>query len=131
MVYACIIWDDCAKYNVLNLENCQLQELLLVQSVALVTSYFYDQTKWPTLQDGRKLCFAHKLVNKTAPNYLIELMPNTVNRSRYNLRDNGIEQYPHFRTEKFLNSVFPDCIRLWNGLDNDIKKEESLNKFKQ
>ena len=87
----------------------------------------YDETKWVSLKDRRqmfKMCFMHKIVNKTAPPYLVEILPNVVNiGAHYDLRNsNDLEQF-HFRTEKFKKSLLPACIRQWNSLQECMKVE--------
>ena len=65
------------------------------------------------------------------PDYLVEIVPNAVNVNKhYHLRnEDNIEQF-QCRTEKFRKSLIPDCIRKWNGLENDLKNEKSHNSFK-
>ena len=134
--YACIIWDDCSEQLSTSLEKCQLRAGRIISGAKRGTSHasLYSELQWPTLsarRDAYKLCFMHKVVNKTAPDYLIEILPNTVNANRhYELRnDNNIEQF-FCRTEKFRKSLFPDGIRKWNRLDNDLKTETSFNSFR-
>ena len=41
----------------------------------------YYETQWSKLEERRydfKLCFMHRVVHKNAPEYLVELLPNTV-----------------------------------------------------
>ena len=73
----------------------------------------------------------HKVVNKSAPNYLVEVLSNAVNVDKhYKLRnEDDIEQF-QFRTEKFRKSLFPDCVRKWNSLEKDLRKECSFNSFR-
>ena len=35
-----------------------------------------------------------------------------------------------FRTEEFRKSLFPDCVRKWNNLERDLRKECSYNSFR-
>ncbi len=73
----------------------------------------------------------HKIVHHTAPDYLVEILPNTVNAdTHYNLRNSEDLQQFTFRTEKFRKSVLPDCIRKWNSLDSNIQNESSITSFK-
>ena len=72
----------------------------------------------------------HKVVNSTAPSYLVEILSNAVNINKhYKLRNNDLEQF-QFRTENFKKSLFPDCVRKWNSLEKDLRKECSYNSFR-
>ena len=64
-------------------------------------------------------------------NYLVEILSNAVNVDKhYKLRnEDDIEQF-QFRTEKFRKSLFPDCVRKWNSLEKDLRKECSFNAFR-
>ena len=111
-------------------EKCQLRAARIVAGAKKGTSHDYNETRWPKVHERRenfKLCFMHKIVNKSAPNYLVEILSNAVNVDKhYKLRnEDDIEQF-QFRTEKFMKSLFPDCVRKWNSLDKDLRKECSL-----
>ena len=69
--------------------------------------------------------------NKSAPNYLVEILSNAVNVDKhYKLRnEDDMEQF-QFRTEKFRKSLFPDCVRKRNSLEKDLRKECSFNSFR-
>ena len=121
--YACIVWDDCSEQDHMALEKCQLRAARIVTGAKKGTSHdkLYTETGWPKLHERRenfKLCFMHKVVNKSASNYLVEVLSNTVNVDKhYKLRnEDDIEQF-QFRTEKFRKSLFPDCVRKWNSLE--------------
>ena len=74
----------------------------------------------------------HKIIHHTAPDYLIQLLPNAVSmNTHYNLRNSEDLQQFTFRTEKFKNSLFPDCVRKWNALETNIKDECSIASFKR
>ena len=115
--YACIVWDDCSEQDHIALEKCQLRAARIVTGAKKGTSHdkLYTETQWPKLHERRekfKLCFMHKVVNKSSPNYLVEILSNAVNVDKhYKLRnEDDIEQF-QFRTEKFRKSLFPDCVR--------------------
>ena len=73
----------------------------------------------------------HKVVHKSAPDYLVDVLPNVANAEKhYNLRNNDdLDQFT-FKTEKFRKSLFPDRVRKWNRLDKDIRAVVSHNSFK-
>ena len=67
----------------------------------------------------------HKVVHKSAPNYLVDILPNVANAEKhYNLRNDGdMDQFNfnfNFKTEKFRKSLFTDCVRKGNKLDKDL-----------
>ena len=72
--------------------------------------------------------FIYKIVNKTAPPYLCNHIPDqpTPNVS---LRRTSIRSSIS-RTNRHDNSFFPFCIENWNNLDSDLKTVPSLSEFK-
>ena len=72
----------------------------------------------------------HKVVHKSAPDYLVDVLPNVANAEKhYNLRNNDdLDQFT-FKTETFWKSLFPGCVRKWNRLDKDIWAVVSHNSF--
>ena len=135
--YACIIWDDCSEQDRLALEKCQLRAARIVTEAKKGTSHskLYMETQWPQLHERRgnsKLCLMHKVVNIIAPSYLVEMLSNAVNIDKqFKLRkDDDLDQF-QFRTEKFKKSLFPYCVRKWNSLERDLRKEcFSCNSFR-
>ena len=54
----------------------------------------------------------HKVVHKNASEYLVELLPNTVNAiTSYNLWNKDDFDQFDFHSEKFRKSLLPDCVR--------------------
>ena len=132
--YASPVWDDCNQREKDLLENFQLSAARIVTGAKKGTSHglIYNEVCWPLLADRRmhcKLKMMHKIVHGTCPEYLTELLPNTVN-SQHNLRDRTNIRQIKTRTEKFRKSFLPDGIRLWNELDHDIKSVADFCTFK-
>ena len=74
----------------------------------------------------------HKVVNKSAPNYPVEILSNAVGlnvNKHYKPCNEDIVQF-QFWTEKNRKSLFPDCVRKWNSLENDLRKLFSFNLFR-
>ena len=94
----------------------------------------YYETQCSKLEERRydfKLCFMHKVVHKNAPEYLVELLPNTVGAiTSYNLRNKDDFDQFDLHSEKFRNSLLPDCVRKWNSLDKQKRNEGSYDTFK-
>ena len=137
MEYSCILFDDCYDYETTLLENCQLRAARIVTGAKRGTSHelLYRDTGWPELNVRRevaKMCYMHKIVNKKSPDYLIEILPGTVNaRSGYETRNSkDIDEFK-FRTEQFRKSLIPDCIRKWNDLDDDVKRNTCIQTFRE
>ena len=58
------------------------------------------------------------VLHKNAPEYLVELLPNTVGAiTSYNLRNDYDFDLFDLHSEKFRKSLLPDCVREWNSLD--------------
>ena len=115
--YASIIWDDCSNIDKMRLENIQLAFARIVTGAKRGTSHavLYDEVSWKTLEERRKIMkmkFIHKIYYHNAPEYLLQLLPSSVNEHvMYNVRSGeNIRQY-QTRTEKFRKSILPDCIR--------------------
>ncbi len=133
--YASITWDACTEKDKIRLENVQLNFARIVTGAKRGTSHalLYNELSWQTLSERRvisKLRLMHKIVHGIAPNYLCELLPPTINSNTdYNLRHkSNIRQYST-RTEVFRKSIFPDCIRRWNDLSEDIRNVVNLKEF--
>ena len=73
----------------------------------------------------------NKVVNNTAPSYLVDILSNAVNVGKHcKLRNNDDLDQLQFRTEKFRKTLFPHCVRKWNSLESDLRKECSYNSFR-
>ena len=73
----------------------------------------------------------HKIVNKNAPDYLVELIPKKVGECAHsNVRNKDDIRNIFCRTSKYSTSFIPDTIRLWNELDIDTRNTDDINLFK-
>ena len=73
----------------------------------------------------RKLVFFYKIVKGLAPSYLQSyLLPDNERTC------NTIKTFVT-RTSTFRATFFPYCTKEWNQLNDDIKKIESIKKFKK
>ena len=119
-----------------DLENVQLAAARVVTGARRFTSHskLYEETAWETLaqrRDKQKLILMYKIVNDIAPNYLKELLPETVqNRVRYGVRSHSKFTHIKARTNIYDDSFFPSVVRLWNSLPIETRKCESLQEFK-
>jgi len=133
--YACIIWDDCSIDDKERLESMQLNFARVVTGAKRGTSHelLYKEISWQPLSERRsnsKMKFMHKIVNKTGPDYLNNLIPEKVGDcSNYGLRDKGNFKQIKTRTEKYRKSIIPDCVRQWNKLEDCIKSNTDYLSF--
>ena len=72
----------------------------------------------------------HKAVNGGAPEYLADLLPDTVkNITSYDLRNKEnfefYEVHAVRKTNNIIVSWFPDCKRQWNSLDDTVRNMNS------
>ena len=133
--YACQIWDDCTTRESNKLENLQLYAARIITGAKKGTSHelLYNDVSWSTLADRRthvKLKYMHKIVHGNVPIFLSSVLPQVVgNVVPYRLRNrHNLTQF-QCRTEKFRKSFFPDGIRLWNNLDEEIKSIDNIYEF--
>ena len=94
----------------------------------------YSELGWDSLQsrlNKRKLNTLYKILHGLTPNYLLDLMPPTVQEtSRYSFRNSDHFQNYRANTNLFLDLFFPSTIRAWDNLPTEIKEASSLTIFK-
>ena len=133
--YGNILYDDCTEQNSSLLEKVQLTFARIICGAIRGTPHcaIYNEMSWPTLEDRRKenkLKFMHKLVYSDTPSYLANLLPKPADDNQYNLRNSQNQKQFNFRTTKFKNSLLPNCIELWNKLDNETRLISNNSEFK-
>ena len=134
--YANIIWDNCSDENRKQLENINKEAARIITGGTKLCSIqkLYDDTGLQTLQTRRnqaKITHLYKIINGLAPQYLRNLIPQTVQTtSRYPLRNMNNLILPAASTEYYTKSYFPSTIREWNTMDLTVRKSPSLNAFK-
>ena len=135
--YACVVFDACSLELSSKLEGVQRQAAIACSRAYVGTSHraLLAELGWDTLAARRKymklLTFC-KIHMQLVPNYLSELLPNTVGQqSLYPLRNRNNYALPRIRTTRYLKSFFPSTIRQWNNLSEEIKSLQSINSFKR
>ena len=78
----------------------------------------------------RRLIAFYKIVNKKAPQYLIDYLPSQ-DLASINLRKRPAIYPLDARTERYRNSFFPYCISQWNNLDSCMRNLSSITTFKR
>ena len=135
--YASEVWDGCTQTDTNRLEQVQLNAARIVTGLPIFASLnsLYAETGWETLSKRRinkKLSLMYKIVNREAPGYLIDLLPDQINeRTPYQLRNNQNFEVPFTRLCSFENSFYPSTLRLWNDLDIETRNSPTLLEFKR
>ena len=125
--YGCQVYSNCGVVQSNALENFQLGVARTVSGARKGTSHsaLYNELGWEKLSHRRdtiKYKFFSKIVNKDAPEYLFELLPDTVG-TRRNLRNAADFQSIYCRTERYRSSFLPSCVNQWkNYTPNEHKK---------
>ena len=134
--YANIVFDNCTEHDKSQLENIQYKALLLITGAKQGTSYelLIEETGFQTLNNRRtmqKLLKFHKLVHTKDPVYLSKPLPNTLGNERAT-RASKTHTFTLIKTNTiyFSNSFFPDCVRLWNSLNKEIRSIQNYEIFK-
>ncbi|MCG8033358.1 MAG: reverse transcriptase family protein, partial [Candidatus Thiodiazotropha taylori] len=134
--YSDIVWDNCPSESKRNLDAIHIEAARIITGGTKLCSIdkLYSELGWDSLQSRRnkhKLVTLYKILHGLAPNYLLDLMPPTVQEtSRYNLRNSDHFQNYRANTNLYLDSFFPSTIRAWNNLSTEIKEASSLTIFK-
>ena len=98
-------------------------------------SKLLDELAWENMKTRpsmHKLISYFKIVNNCTPNYLADLLPQTVQQSSGTSLRNA-ENFTLFRSraERFKKYFFPSATILWNNLDFRIRNSSALKVFKQ
>ena len=119
--YSCPLWSDINQQDITRIEQCQIRAAQIVTGAKRRTNHnkLYDEVSWPKLEERRQcanLKLMHKIVHTHEPQYLYELLPNTVNaETDYNLRNQNNMRQTFCRTEKYKNFLFPRTVKK-NGM---------------
>jgi hypothetical protein len=94
----------------------------------------YLETGWDKLKNRREmhtLVYFYKMKNNMSPQYLSDLVPDSLNSIHsHNTRNASIISPIRTRTSLYMNYVLPATIRSWNLLPERIKSSTSVNSFK-
>ena len=134
--YGDVIWDNRTLALVNKLENVQTEAARIVTGGTKLTSVekLYEETGWETLSKRRehhKLCLFYKIVNREAPEYLCNLLPDVVaDRHNHNTRQSSNILDIRTRTNFYSDYFLPSAIKLWNNLPLHVRNSKSLSIFK-
>ena len=134
--YANIVWSNLNQTQALQVELIQKRAGRIVSGAIRGTSSdtIYNELGWDSLgsrREQQQILFMHKVVNGLVPNYLSDLLPETVgDRTLYNLRNKDNLQSIPARTTAFYKTLIPSAVRSWNLLDLDLKGIQDHKTFK-
>ena len=135
--YSGVVWDNCTKQDKNLLEDIQIEAMRIVTGATKLCSIdkLYIDTGWEKLKARRekqKLIIFYKMINRLCPDYLNQLVPDSVQtRTQYSLRNSNNMSTIRTNTELYYNSFLPSTVRAWNNLSNKIRTSTSLNEFKR
>jgi len=131
--YACVVWSPYTQINIDKLEKVQRRAARFVCndfSMYSSVTNMLNRMHWTTLETRRanlRLIMMFKIVNN-----LVEINAGT-SLIRNNLPTRGHSNrfnQPFTRVNSFKYSFYPDAIKLWNKLPDDIINCGSLQRFK-
>ncbi len=111
--YADVVWDNCTRYQVQDLEKVQLEAARIVTGTTKLVSFdaLYRETGWETLESRRrkhKLLLMYKMHNGLVPSFLTSLLPaNVGDNVEYNLRNARNTRTVACKTQLYQNSFLP------------------------
>ena len=119
----------------MTLESTQYQAALAVSGAWKGTNRLkiYDELGWESLEQRRiyrRLSQFYKIMNGLTPEYLRIPIPK-LHGHLFGDRYTNVLNTLFCRTDRFLNSFFPDSIHMWNDLGPELRGAESLSVFKQ
>jgi hypothetical protein len=135
--YSNVLWDNCS------LSECDLIESIQYESARVVTgamkgtsrTRLLEELSWEDMKTRRsmhKLVLYYKIVNNLTPNYLSDLLPQTVQqRSGLLLRNSENITLYRSRTERFKKSFFPSTTSMWNNLQVRDRNISTVQAFKR
>ena len=93
----------------------------------------YDELGWESLADrrwARRLINFYKIFRQNRPPYLYKHIPLQT-AHLYRNRHSNVFHDIKCRTSKYMQSFFPDCVKAWNKIDDEIRNSDSLGIFKE
>jgi len=131
--YSCTVWDPFTQANITKLEKIQRHFARFILNdyrwTSSVTAMIH-QLQWQTLQERRahlKVAMMYRIINSYIDipgSYLVQATQTNRGHTMKLL-------VPNARTLTYQRSFFPDSIRLWNILPQEVVSCTSLELFKQ
>ena len=122
------------NFRMRTLESIQYQAALAVTGAWKGTSTvkIYMELGWESLHHRRyfrRITQFYKIMNGLTPKYLLDPIPMP-RRHLFGRHITNDLYKVNCRNKRFLHSFYPDSINCWNELDPDIRKIETLSRFK-
>ena len=123
--YGYVVWDNCTQQEKQDIEKIQIEAVRIVTGTTNLVSInsLYEYTGWEILETRRKnhkLTLFFKMINGLSPQYLLDLVPATIDSSlNYNLRNSNNIHLVNARTALYYNSFLPSVVRDWNNILDD------------
>ena len=122
------------NFRMRTLESIQYQAALAVTGAWKGTSTIkiYMELGWESLHHRRyfrRITQFYKIMNGLTPKYLLDPIPMPRRHLFGRHITNDLYEF-HHRNKRFLHSFYPDSINCWNKLDPDVRKIETLSRFK-
>ena len=136
--YGCVLFDNCSVRDSKLIEAVQRRAAVLSTGAIrrTETAKLMAETGWDSLKIRRtraKMACFYQIVKGTSPPYLsksISFKPPQMRSSRALTRNSVQIIEPQCRINCYQKSFFPDCIKIWNLLTNEVVNSTSINVFK-
>ena len=105
----------------------------LMENFIFYAVKIYQELGLESLTDWRwyrNLVFFQKIIKNLSPTYLATYLNNNTPPFIYNTRISYQNTFRNISCKNFKSAFYPYCISEWNKLDAEIKKSETLGKFK-
>jgi hypothetical protein len=135
--YADCVWNGASVLDLEKLDNVQNEALRIVTGCPKRTNIckMYQDCHWDKLCDRRQwhiLTMLYKIINGSAPTYLIQILPPLVKECMpYTTRNSQNYSIPYSRLNCFKKSFIINSLELWNDLPIPIRQTKSISKFKK
>ena len=135
MEYGIVVWGGTYDSNIDKLEALQIKAMRIIVGATSRSNItkLYNETCFMTIKDRRDNCtlsMFYKVINGDAPNYIVNLLPQTATPQSYKLCNNDKICIPRTRLESYKRSFIPYGISLWNKLPTSIRLSPALKSFK-
>ena len=132
------IYDNCTVLQKASLESVHIAAARVCTGALKSTNIntlLQEELGWEKLETRRwrhKLFYFYKIVQKTAPSYLTQYLPDqNVNNPLYKGRSPLAFTPYKCKSKRFKNSFFPSCVSAWNSIGHNLQNIESLPSFKK
>ena len=135
--YGDTLYNGCTLQQSNSIEQVQKRAARIITGCirGTPTRLMYNELGWTTMKERRDfhcLCLFHKIINGTAPNYLVKNIPESVGiRTGRTLRNSTDLSMITSRTSVFQRSFFPSTIKLWNSLNPVVRETPNISEFKR